>query len=186
MLEKQKEICTYPPNNQVVLLSQSDRYLIFLAYAFILLSKVSILYNDSILKQYGRVFSELQQLLYHPAWKKQVDSGLDQQIQETFLQTRDDQEKVIIPIRQAINHNGDYLLTVLFHNRTQQAIHLSNILYPSLLHTSKRYNINFRQLSGMLSLQTSSPWTFIFREMNYSGELADDVRDLQIEFISTI
>ncbi len=185
-MEKQKEICTYPPNNQVVLLSQSDRYLIFLAYAFILLSKVSILYNDSILKQYGRVFFELQQLLYHPAWKKQVDSGLDQQIQETFLQTRDDQEKVIIPIRQAINHNGDYLLTVLFHNRTQQAIHLSNIHLSVSSPYFQAVQHQFPTTEWYVEPQTSSPWTFIFREMNYSGELADDVRDLQIEFISTI
>ena len=100
--------------------------------------------------------------------------------------TRDDQEKVIIPIRQAINHNGDYLLTVLFHNRTQQAIHLSNIHLSVSSPYFQAVQHQFPTTEWYVEPQTSSPWTFIFREMNYSGELADDVRDLQIEFISTI
>ncbi|MFC0015709.1 MULTISPECIES: SLAP domain-containing protein [Allobacillus] len=126
----------------------------------------------------------MQQLLYHSAWNKQVDSTLDQQIQKAYIQTRDDEDQVIVPLRQAVNHKGDYLLTVLLHNRKQQTLNLSTV---HLSVSSPNFKANQQQFSSAewsIAPMTSAPWTFIFSQANYSGELTDDVSNLTIDITS--
>ncbi|MBR7553441.1 SLAP domain-containing protein [Allobacillus sp. GCM10007491] len=127
----------------------------------------------------------MQQLQYHSAWIKQVDSTLDQQIQKAFIQTRENEDQIIVPLRQAINHKGDYLLTVLLHNREQQILNLSTVhLSVSSLYFQANQQ-HFSSAEWSVEPMTSAPWTFIFSESNYSGELTDDISNLTIEFTSS-
>lgn len=107
----------------------------------------------------------MQRLVFEAAWDKTI-APIDREfITKTFHETKDNpKEKIIFtPIRQAINHQGSLLVTVLIQNFTND----SSLLLENIHVIYKENNEliaehSFSHPHVTITKKTSMPWTFIF------------------------
>ncbi|RID82214.1 SLAP domain-containing protein [Peribacillus asahii] len=106
----------------------------------------------------------MQKLQFEPSWDKTLSPKDRKIIEGIFLETRLSNHANIelTPLRQAINHKGELLVTVLVHNFSQRVL---------LFHNKKlRYIENEKIIAEhiftlpplVIQQETSMPWTFIF------------------------
>ena len=108
----------------------------------------------------------MQRLEFEAAWDKTIAPADRKVIIDLFHQTKGQQTEsiVLLPIRQALNHRNDLLVTVLLHNFTDfvfsfEAIDLAYLENNRVIAT---HPFSFPDLT--LPKESSMPWTFIFPE----------------------
>ena len=106
----------------------------------------------------------MQQLQFESSWDKTLSTQDRESIEKLFNDTKQQQDSTIVfsPIRQAINHRNELLVTVLVHNFSQQSLQFKDtrLVY---LNGQKVLAENVFTLSTLtIPPQVSMPWTFIF------------------------
>lgn len=121
----------------------------------------------------------MQQLVYHPAWEKQLSTQDRTLIENMFEQTFHEQNDLIdaVFIRAAFNHQDELLVTVLIHNFTHRAIGI-NETFVQLSQGDLFFEQKFTVPSRIAAF-SSMPWTFIFEPNEQFKEL--DLTKLQVE-----
>lgn len=121
----------------------------------------------------------MQQLVYHPAWEKQLSIQDRKLIENVFEQTYNVQHDILETpfIRAAFNHKNELLVTVLIHNFTHRAIGV-NDKFVQLSQGELFFEQKFT-LPTRIAAFSSMPWTFIFEPNEAFTEL--DLTDLHVE-----
>ena len=121
----------------------------------------------------------MQQLVYHPAWEKQLSHKDRQIIEDVFEATYDVQNDILETpfIRADFNHKGQLLVMVLIHNFTHRAIGITE-KYVQLSQGDFFYEQKFT-LPTRIAAFSSMPWTFIFEPNEQFSEL--NLTDLHVE-----
>ncbi|QDP39909.1 SLAP domain-containing protein [Radiobacillus deserti] len=105
----------------------------------------------------------MQKLVFEDKWEKTIAEEDRLRIQEIFANLQSEQKDGLffIPIRQAVNHRDDLLVSVLIHNATNEPITFEekNVKY---LEDCKVMGEYFFTLPVRIEAYTSMPWTFIF------------------------
>lgn len=111
----------------------------------------------------------MQKLQFEASWDKALSTQDRNNIESKFNDTkhRNNSKILFSPIREAFNHNLDFLVTVLVHNFTSQHFSFENV--------QLRYSIQGEQVADhvfhlpklILPAQVSMPWTFIFPKGSY-------------------
>ncbi|MER2000839.1 MAG: SLAP domain-containing protein, partial [Lysinibacillus sp.] len=116
--------------------------------------------------------SFMQQLVYHPAWEKQLSHKDRQIIEDVFEATYDVQNDILETpfIRADFNHKGQLLVMVLIHNFTHRAIGINNKFVQ--LSQGDFFCEQQFTLPTRIAAFSSMPWTFIF-EPNEAFEALD-------------
>ncbi|WP_391119428.1 SLAP domain-containing protein [Psychrobacillus sp. L3] len=106
----------------------------------------------------------MQKLAFEKSWDKALSGKDRKEIEKIFLETsRMNLPNVLLsPIRQAFNHKGELLITVLVHNFTQKAFnfHKTRLIYRENDVTIAENIFTLQAL--IIQPNTSMPWTFIF------------------------
>lgn len=112
----------------------------------------------------------MQQLQFEASWDKALSVNDRQAIETIFHETKNQVNNDILfsPIREAINHKEELLVTVLVHNFTEHPLEFTN--------TRLGYNINGAVIANniftlpalTIPAHTSIPWTFIFPKGSYT------------------
>ncbi|BDH61904.1 hypothetical protein MTP04_20340 [Lysinibacillus sp. PLM2] len=124
----------------------------------------------------------MQQLQFELSWDKAI-AALDRQyIEKIFNETKQtkDAEFICSPIREAINHKEELLVTVLVHNFTEKNLIFNN--------KRLRYSIDgeiiaeevFSLPSFVIPSRVSKPWTFIFPKGSYVQKNSYDQGHLEL------
>lgn len=99
------------------------------------------------------------QLQFEPTWNKSISQQDRTLIEQTF--TICDKNEPFTLIRQAINHRGEHLLTVLVHNQEDSMM------------TFQQRPVQIASFHGIFTIPqlqippyTSMPWTFIFKKVS--------------------
>ncbi|MED4402339.1 SLAP domain-containing protein [Metabacillus fastidiosus] len=111
----------------------------------------------------------MQQLQFESSWDKALAAHDRQNIERIFSETKHLNSSGIVcsPIREAINHKEELLVSVLVHNFTDHpfTFHNTRLLY------SIKGNMIADKLFTLPALvippQVSMPWTFIFPKDSY-------------------
>ena len=121
----------------------------------------------------------MQQLVYHPAWEKQLSAQDRQLIEDVFEQTYHIQHDILETpfIRAAFNHKNELLVTVLIHNFTHRAIGVNDKFVQ--LSQGKLFFEQKFTLPTRIAAFSSMPWTFIFEPNEQYSEL--NLTDLHVE-----
>ncbi|MFD2656408.1 SLAP domain-containing protein [Gracilibacillus thailandensis] len=109
----------------------------------------------------------MQQLHFEDAWNRTISNEDRLDIKKIFEQTKKDAEDGVtfVPVRTAVNHRNDLLITTLIHNFQSEETDLTNINIQ-LFQDNKRIASQYIEESRLcFPAKTSMPWTFIFPEM---------------------
>ncbi|WP_332649558.1 SLAP domain-containing protein [Lysinibacillus sp. 54212] len=111
----------------------------------------------------------MQQLQFEAAWDKTLSSQDRDEIQRIFNETKHQNYSTIAfsPIREAINHKEELLITVLVHNFSDNPLIFD---HTRLVYSTEQGAIAEKVFSlPALSIppHTSMPWTFIFPKETY-------------------
>lgn len=106
----------------------------------------------------------MQELLFEPSWEKALAHKDREKIQKIFLETNklDTSNIRLVPIRQAFNHKGELLITVLIHNFSDAALTFNE---KRMLYIEKNKAVaenTFTLPTLFIPSKVSMPWTFIF------------------------
>ncbi|MGG0717201.1 SLAP domain-containing protein [Robertmurraya massiliosenegalensis] len=111
----------------------------------------------------------MQQLQFDPSWDKALAIGDRLLIERIFRGISDlnSSEIVCTPIREALNHKEELLITVLVHNYMDQPLMFND--------TRLRYSMEGENVAEhfftipqlVIPGQVSLPWTFIFPKESY-------------------
>ena len=105
----------------------------------------------------------MQKLLFEEKWDKTIADTDRTRIEQIFQKANIQKtNKLFIPIRQAINHKQDLLVTVLIHNLNNSSIHFSNKSLSYYEDDIRVAEYTFTLPSLSVEPNTSMPWTFIF------------------------
>ncbi len=109
----------------------------------------------------------IQKLYFEPAWDKTIAPVDREKITHQFQQqTKQLQDGVHLSfLRNAINHKGEQLITVLIHNFEDINFHITNTVISYNEQGKHLANATF-SLPCEIAGNTSMPWTFIFSETN--------------------
>ncbi|MEK4628971.1 SLAP domain-containing protein [Solibacillus sp. FSL R7-0682] len=105
----------------------------------------------------------MQQLQFEAAWDKTIAVKDRVFIEQLFEQTKDNSQNLIqcVPVRVAVNHRNQLLVTVLIHNFQEDVLRFMKTKVGC--HIQGHY---FTQLFTIPALvippKASMPWTFIF------------------------
>ena len=114
----------------------------------------------------------MQQLQFDSSWDKALAAEDRQNIERIFHETKHLNSAGILfsPIREAINHKGELLVTVLVHNFTDNPLSFTNLrlLYSVLGKTIADNTFTLPALE--IPSQVSMPWTFIFPKGSYTTQ----------------
>ena len=106
----------------------------------------------------------MQQLQFESSWAKALSAQDRESIEKLFYDTKQQHDSTIVfsPIRQAINHRNELLITVLVHNFSQSHFTFEDtrIVYSNE-HEVLAENV-FTLPTLTIPPQVSMPWTFIF------------------------
>lgn len=106
----------------------------------------------------------MQKLEFKSSWNKALSSKDRENIEEIFLEASKMEflNVCFSPIRQALNHKGELLITVLIHNFTQQALTFveKRLVYVENDEIIADYIFTLSTL--IIQPEVSMPWTFIF------------------------
>lgn len=113
----------------------------------------------------------MQQLQFEAAWKKALSAQDRNIIEHIFNETKDhcDSPVVFSPIREAINHKKDLLVTVLVHNFTDYPLTFENtrLVYSNEQEVLAEYEFTLPAL--LIPPHVSTPWTLIFPTDSYTA-----------------
>lgn len=108
----------------------------------------------------------MQILQFEAKWDKTIAPADRENIENLFEETKhmDNENIVLLPIRQDYNHRHDLLVIVLLHNFTNQVFPFESIdlSYLEKGRLIAAHQFSFPKLT--LPANTSMPWTFIFPE----------------------
>lgn len=106
----------------------------------------------------------MQQLKFEPSWDKAVAAQDREHIELIFLKTKDQATESILfsPIREALNHKKEFLVTVLVHNFSNQELIFNKIPLVYLIDQELAAEHVFTIPIFNIPAKTSMPWTFIF------------------------
>ncbi len=109
----------------------------------------------------------MQKLYFEPAWDKTIAPTDREKIIHQFQQqTTQLQDGVHLSfLRNARNHKGELLITVLIHNFEELNFRLDNAVISYYEQGKQLANATF-SLPCEIAANTSMPWAFIFSEMN--------------------
>ena len=106
----------------------------------------------------------MQQLQFESSWAKALSAQDRDAIEKLFNDTKQQHDSTIVfsPIRQAINHQNELLVTVLVHNFSQQPLQFENthLVYSNGQEVLAENVFTLPTLT--IPPQVSMPWTFIF------------------------
>ncbi len=111
----------------------------------------------------------MQHLQFEASWDKALSAKDRVHIKKLFNETKEKHFSTIVfsPIREAINHRNELLITVLVHNFSAVSLTFDN---TRLFYTNDQ-EILAEKLFTLPSLsipsKVSMPWTFIFPEGSY-------------------
>ncbi|AIF43981.1 SLAP domain-containing protein [Virgibacillus sp. SK37] len=106
----------------------------------------------------------MQTLVLEPAWDKTIAPQDREHIEVLFHETKRvfNEGVHFIPIRQAVNHRGDLLISVLIHNFSQEDYLFDQktlqYMWNEKIVASHTFTLPFH----IIKQHTSMPWTFIF------------------------
>lgn len=114
----------------------------------------------------------MQQLQYEASWEKALAAQDRHNIEKIFNETKHLNSSDIIcsPIRQAVNHKQQLLVTVLVHNLTDNPLTFNN---TRLVYRTQQQIIaddKFTLPTLTIPPFVSMPWTFIFPEFSYTSK----------------
>ncbi|RTR33986.1 SLAP domain-containing protein [Robertmurraya yapensis] len=111
----------------------------------------------------------MQHLQYESSWDKALSTQDRINIERIFNDTKHQNDSKILftPIREAINHNQDLLVTVLVHNLTSEPFLFQNNRLRYSIHGELVGEHIFHLPRLKIPAQVSMPWTFIFPKGNY-------------------
>jgi len=111
----------------------------------------------------------MQQLQFEASWDKALAAEDRQTIEKIFNETKDINRVNILfsPLREAINHKGELLVTVLVHNFTDHQLDFTNTKLVYSIHGEVIAENIFTLRALSIPAFTSMPWTFIFPEGSY-------------------
>ena len=104
-----------------------------------------------------------QKLQFESAWDRTIADKDRKEIIEVFRNTEIKPKRIsFTPLKQAINHKRELLITVLMHNSTQEdfTFNQTNLSYSK--NNQVRAAATFYLPSLTIEKGTSMPWTFIF------------------------
>ena len=106
----------------------------------------------------------MQQLRFEPSWDKTLSAQDRDYIEKIFNHTKQQHHSTIVfsPIREAINHRNELLITVLVHNFSHNPLTFEN---TGLVYSNEQEILAekvFTLPSLTIPPQVSMPWTFIF------------------------
>lgn len=124
----------------------------------------------------------MQKLIFEPSWEKALSRKDRTEIEDIFSRTKQDPSDGILlsPIRQAINHKGELLITVLIHNFSNMKFTLNEkeLTYSQFGIILAEHT--FTHSTVKIEPHTSMPWTFIFPVESIKTNLAIDNGSLAI------
>ena len=105
----------------------------------------------------------MQRLQFETAWDKTVSAKDRLFIEQLFEQTKGVCCKIIqcVPIRNAVNHRHQLLVTVLIHNFQEQSLQFTNTKVTCQIEEHCFTQV-FTIPTLIIPPETSMPWTFIF------------------------
>jgi len=103
----------------------------------------------------------MQTLQWEDAWERTIATKDKAYIEGLFEKVKNDESSSTF-IREAYNHTGALLVTVLIHNRSNEELSLKNTPI-SYTNACKETFISSFTLPHSLPAKTSMPWTFIFQ-----------------------
>ena len=106
----------------------------------------------------------MQQLRFESSWEKALSAQDRNHIEKLFNDTKQQHHSTLVfsPIREAINHRNELLITVLVHNFSHNPLTFEN---TRLVYSNEQEILAekaFTLPSLTIPAQTSMPWTFIF------------------------
>ncbi|MFJ8265295.1 SLAP domain-containing protein [Peribacillus asahii] len=106
----------------------------------------------------------MQKLQFEPSWNKTLSPKDRKIIEGIYLETTlsNHADIELTPLRQAINHKGELLVTVLVHNFSQQVLLFHNKELRYIENEEIIAEHIFSLPSLIIQRETSMPWTFIF------------------------
>lgn len=106
----------------------------------------------------------MQQLQFESSWAKALSAQDRESIEKLFNETKQQHDSTIVfsPIRQAINHRNELLVTVLVHNFSQQPLQFKDTRLVYSNETEVLAENVFTLPTLTIPPQVSMPWTFIF------------------------
>lgn len=110
----------------------------------------------------------MQKLQWEKSWDKAVATQDREQIELIFLKTKDlmIEDILFTPIREAINHKKEFLVTVLVHNFTDQELIFDKTRLVYAIGNERKASHLFTIPMLILPPKVSMPWTFIFPKHN--------------------
>ncbi|WP_208591548.1 SLAP domain-containing protein [Gracilibacillus suaedae] len=109
----------------------------------------------------------MQKLHFEDAWNRTISNKDRLEIKKIFEQTKKDAEDGVtfVPIRSAVNHRNDLLITTLIHNFQPEETDLTNINIQLYQDCKQIASQHIKESRLRLPAKTSMPWTIIFPGM---------------------
>ena len=106
----------------------------------------------------------MQQLEFESSWNKAIAQPDRMYIEKIFEETKSTVSSIILfsPIKEAINHKGELLVTVLVHNFSTDSLSFNNTHIVYLIEEKPVAEYVFTIPALVVPPKTSMPWTFIF------------------------
>ncbi|MEO4053019.1 SLAP domain-containing protein [Solibacillus sp. CAU 1738] len=126
----------------------------------------------------------MQQLQFEASWDKALSAQDRDQIEKLFNETKEKHFANIVfsPIREAINHRNELLITVLVHNFSAIPLTFENTRLVYLNEQMILAEKLFTLPALVIPPKVSMPWTFIFPQGNYRSGNSNWAGRLQIQF----
>ena len=124
----------------------------------------------------------MQQLQFEAAWEKTLAPQDLEYIKGIFQKTKDLTSSRILfsPIREAINHKGELLVTVLVHNFSDLLVKFTNTRLLYKIQGDIKAEKAFTLPTLVIPPQVSMPWTFIFPKDSYTPSSSFENGQLEI------
>ncbi|MGE7667287.1 SLAP domain-containing protein [Ureibacillus composti] len=124
----------------------------------------------------------MQQLQFEASWEKTLAPQDLEYIKGIFQETKDLKSSEILfsPIREALNHKEDLLVTVLVHNFSDQPLKFTNTRLLYKIQGDIKAEKAFTLPALVIPSKVSMPWTFIFPKDNYTPSFSFENGQLEI------
>lgn len=111
----------------------------------------------------------MQQLQLQTAWHKALAAQDRKNIEKIFAETKDvnNNNFIFSPIREAINHKEELLVTVLIHNFMEHPLTFENSRLTYKIEGEIIAEKTFNLPTLIIPNKVSMPWTFIFPKDSY-------------------
>ncbi|WP_026678824.1 SLAP domain-containing protein [Fictibacillus gelatini] len=104
----------------------------------------------------------MQQLLLEESWEKAISQKDRTEIERAFREIHNGEGITFTPLWEAVNHKGEWLITVIINNFTRDPINFDGIHLSYVVNGKAAAGSTFYLPSLVVPGKTSMPWTFIF------------------------